>query len=127
MNFFRRQLPLIVAFVTGTLLVAQFFIPHPISRQVNQSASEWFIIVTGIVLVMGVIGVTQVHWMRVYKQEAGWGYSVIFFVGFAAMIVAGVWNQGEQKGAGTAFDWLYENTMMPLQTALFSMLAFFIA
>lgn len=126
MNILRRDIPLMTAFFVGMLLMAQFFVPHEYSRNISQKASEWFTIIQGIVLILGVISVSQVHFRRMTRQEAGWGYSLFFFVGALAMMAAGFYNQGEQ-GRGNAFDWLYDNTMVPLSATLFSMLAFFIA
>lgn len=126
MNFLRRDLPLITACAVGLMMIAQFFIPHPISRAVNENASAWFIIVQGIVLLLGVFSITHLQGRRVLRQEAGWGYSIFFFLGLLAMIGVGIWDKGEQ-GRNNAFDWLYECTIVPLSAALFSMLAFFIA
>ena len=44
-------------------------------------------------------------------------------------IAIGVWSGGETKvnGAQTAFGWIYDYTMVPLQATMFSILAFFIA
>ena len=51
---------------------------------------------------------------------------------FAAIVTTmgvGFWSGGESKadGAQTAFGWLYDYTMVPLQGTMFSILAFFIA
>ena len=45
------------------------------------------------------------------------------------IVVGFFWGQGQTKidGAQTAFGWIYDYTMVPLQATMFSILAFFIA
>ncbi len=130
MRLLRRDIPLAIAILVGLTMLVQFFVPHPVSRLINQQSADWFIIVQGIVLLLGVISVTQVHVRKIARQDAGWGYSLIFFGGMLTMIIVGcIYQAGSTKLAENQvnwYDWLYANTIGPLSLSLFSMLAFFI-
>lgn len=126
MNFFRQQLPLAIAFVVGVVMIAQFYIPHPYSREVGERAADWFIIINGIVIYLGIFSLLHSHVNKITRLEAGWAYSGFVFLGMAVMLWAGFLSNGRLE-EGTAYKWVYDNTMVPLGATLFSILAFFIA
>ena len=126
MNFFRQQLPLAIAFTVGVVMIAQFYIPHPYSTEVGKRAADWFIIINGIVIYLGIFSLLHSHINKIARQEAGWGYSGFVFLGMALMMGAGFISEGKLE-EGTAYKFVYDSTMVPLGATLFSILAFFIA
>ncbi len=129
MMLFRRQLPLLVTMLTGLLFAAQYYVPHPASEALLTSVTKWMQIVGGFALVLGITSLFHVHAVKIRRQEAGWGYSLILYAGIVGTITAGLWGQGKEsvEGAMTAFGWVYSFVMVPLQGTMFALLSFFIA
>lgn len=129
MIFLKRQLPLAITFVMGVAFALQYYIPHPVSEEAITKVSDWMKIISGFALVLGIASVFHVHAVKIRRQAPGWGYSGVLFAAIVITMGVGFWSGGESKadGAQTAFGWLYDYTMVPLQGTMFSILAFFIA
>ncbi|MEK6695379.1 MAG: hypothetical protein AABY67_08490 [Nitrospirota bacterium] len=129
MIFLKRQLPLAITFVMGVAFALQYYIPHPVSEGAITKVSDWMKIISGFALVLGIASVFHVHAVKIRRQAPGWGYSGVLFAAIVTTMGVGFWSGGENKadGAQTAFGWLYDYTMVPLQGTMFSILAFFIA
>ena len=129
MIFFRRQLPLLIAMVTGLVFAAQYYVPHPASEAMLTSVTKWMQIIGGFALILGITSLFHVHAVKIRRQEAGWGYSLILYGGVAGTILAGLVARGKESvdGAMTMFGWVYSFLMVPLQGTMFALLAFFIA
>lgn len=129
MIFLKRQLPLLITLVTGLLFTAQYYVPHPASEQLLTTVNKWIQIIGGFALVLGVTSLFHLHAVRIRRREPGWGYSGVLYAGMLGTIVIGLWANGKEAvdGAMTAFGWIYNYTMVPLQATMFALLAFFIA
>ena len=129
MIFLRRQMPLLITMITGLIFAAQYYVPHPASEQLLTSATKWLQIIGGFALVLGVTSLFHVHAAKIRRKEAGWGYSVVLYAGMLGTIAAGLWANGKESidGVSTAFGWVYNFMMVPLQGTMFAILAFFIA
>jgi hypothetical protein len=93
------------------------------------SATKWLQIIGGFALVLGVSSLFHVHAVKIRRKEAGWGYSFVLYVSMLGTIAVGLWSNGKEAvdGAMTAFGWVYNFMMVPLQGTMFAILAFFIA
>ena len=90
MNFFKRQLPMIVAFLAGTLLWLQFYVPSKFSQNVLETfSSSWAIIMYGAAFVLGVLSAIEHHWGKVAGRKAGYGYSLVAIFVFGLTLLAG--------------------------------------
>ena len=129
MMFFRRQLPLLITFVTGIVFIAQYYVPHPKSEDLLTTVNKWLQIIGGFALLLGVTSLFHQHAVKIRRREAGWGYSFVLYAGMLGTIAVGLFSKGKESadGAGTAFGWVYNYAMVPLQGTMFAILAFFIA
>jgi hypothetical protein len=129
MIFFQRQLPLLITFVTGILFAAQYYVPHPASEQMLTTVTKWLQIVGGFALILGVTSLFHLHAAKIRRKEPGWGYSFVLYAGMLGTIAVGLRFEGKETIAGvmTAFGWIYNFMMVPLQGTMFAILAFFIA
>ncbi len=129
MIFLRRQVPLLITLITGLVFAAQYYVPHPASEQMLTSVTKWLQIIGGFALVLGVSSLFQVHAVKIRRQEAGWGYSFVLYAGMLGTIAIGFLANGKEAvdGTMTAFGWIYNFMMVPLQGTMFAILAFFIA
>lgn len=126
MNFVRQQVPLLIALVTGLVMIAQYYVPNRLSQTLGSRAADSYIIVQGIVIYLGILSLLHVHIRKISRREAGWGYSLFVFLGMVAMVAAGIHSRG-RFDPGTTYKWAYDHTIVPLGGTLFSILAFFIA
>jgi len=129
MIFLRRRLPLLITMITGLLFAGQYYVPHPSSEFLLTSATKWLQIIGGFALVLGVSSLFHQHAVKIRRQEAGWGYSLVLYGGMFVTIAAGAvaWGKESLDGTMTGFGWVYSFMMVPLQGTMFAILAFFIA
>ena len=129
MIFLRRQLPLLITFLTGIIFTVQYYVPHPASEDLLTAVNKWLQIIGGFALVLGVTSLFHVHAVKIRRREAGWGYSFVLYAGMVATMAVGLWANGKEAvdGAMTGFGWVYSYTMVPLQATMFALLGFFIA
>jgi hypothetical protein len=127
--FFRRQLPLLITFVTGIVFMTQYYVPHPTSEDLLTTVNKWLQIIGGFALLLGVTSLFHQHAVKIRRQEPGWGYSFVLYAGMLGTIAVGLATKGKESvdGGMTAFGWVYSYTMVPLQGTMFAILAFFIA
>jgi len=120
----KKTIPLIITFLAGFYMILAFFVPHPIVANSAQEMQSWEIIIVAFTLVLGIGNLIFVHAEKIQRKRQGWFYSLTLLICLAFMMVLGLfWGIKE----GTAYYWLYDNVMAPLSSAMFSLLAFFIA
>ncbi len=136
----KRSLPLILAFITGILVVISEFIPHrPFSNMVT-TLQDWFMIISGFAILLGQISLFQANLSKIKARESGWIFYLAGLISFCLMLIVGLlWGTQEFRGmlghgealqtslGSKPFDYLFDYAYMPLSATLFSLLAFFIA
>ena len=134
MLFFKRQLPIVIAFVVGIGLWAQFYIPSRLSQQALETFSaSWAVILVGAALILGIFSAIHHHWTKIQLKKPGFAYSIVTLVCFGIVVIAG-WFPWRWPGFSAVaiadeslFDWIFQNIFVPLDATMFSLLAFFIA
>lgn len=119
----RRQVPLILCFVFGIVMIFTQFIPHSLSQGLHQEVRQWYFIILPFALVFSTIALIRTHVMRIRRRTEHWRYSFLIFIGILMMVVIGV-PFGPQHHV---FEWLFNNIQVPMDATMFSLLAFFIA
>ena len=119
----RRQVPLILCFVFGIVMILTQFIPHSSSQSLYQEVIGWALIITPFALILSSFTLIQRHLTKIRRRAEHWQYSIFVFVGILAMVVIGV-PFGPQN---SIFEWLFNNVQVPMDATMFSLLAFFIA
>lgn len=117
------RIPVIICLIMGILTLIQPFIPHPIFASVFKGATRWVYVVGVFATVIGIGTLVRLHSKRIARKSPGWIYSIIIFVGF--LLSAGFGIIGGKKGE--PFLWLFNNVNASLESAMFSLLAFFMA
>lgn len=138
----RRKIPLSIAFIFGVIMIIQFFIPHPVSRDFFQMILDWMIIVGAFTYILAVSSLIRVHKGKIKRKKEGWGYSYVTLIALVITAIIGVIGGAFQptKVTTTLFQkisWhlqqptilmvIYRYIQMPMQATMFSLLAFFIA
>ena len=119
----RRQVPLILCFVFGVVMMLTQFSPHSFSQGVYEEVLSWALIILPFMLVLGTVTLVQTHVARIRRRTEHWQYSFIIFAGILLMVVIGI-PFGPQH---PIFVWLFNNVQVPMDATMFSLLAFFIA
>ncbi len=131
MNFLKRTVPLVIAFVMGVLMAMQYYVPHKLSQDLLEVVSRWDRIIAGFAVFIGAYSLFHLHWTRIKRKVEGWGYSVFVYFGAIITLIFGFLNGGKffwhDKQEGTMFDWLYYYVQVPAGATIFSILAFFIS
>jgi hypothetical protein len=130
--WYKRSIPLIIVFSIGLLGFAHDFIPHPISAKFREVMTTWLRVMGGFGLALGIYALANVHYSRIRRVQAGWGYSIFFFVGAGITFFFGLYNSGQgpigpTPGRDSIFSWLYQSIQVPCTATIFSILAFFMA
>ncbi len=135
----KRTIPLIIASVTGFVLVGTFFIPY--TRDWGDEVLEWFNILAAIAFILGGGNLMKLSLQKISYKRPGWGYAAVTIIAFIATLVIGLGKFGvapvkeyptyslagpyDEQGSG--FWWIFEYVYYPLAATMFSLLAFFIA
>lgn len=119
----KRQVPLILCFIFGIVIILTRFSPHSFSQGIYKEVSNWALIIFPFALVLATVTLIRTHVARIRRRTEHWQYSLIVFAGLIIMVVIGV-PFGPQH---PAFEWLFNNVQVPMDATMFSLLAFFIA
>ncbi len=120
----RTRLPVIICGVFGVFMAAQYFITAEPVTAMYRAVLDWMQIIFVCALLVGILNVI----LRQLKSAARPGpdrvYAGIALFGIALMVVLGF---GWGIGRGSAFLWVFNNVQAPMQTTVFSLLAFYVA
>jgi len=133
MLFLRRTLPLTLAFLLGVLGISVFYIPHSYSQVLETELGRWDRIIWAFAMLLGIYSLLKLHWGRIRRQQGGWGYSFLVFLGFGLMFTFSAYNSGNgplvprSNAPDDPFNWMFQYVQVPADATMFSILAFFIA
>jgi len=119
----KRQVPLILCFVFGIVMIFTQFSPHSVSQGIYEEVISWALIIIPFALVLATVTLIQTHTTRIRRRTEHWQYSFVVFAGLLIMVLIGI-PFGPQN---SIFEWLYNNVQLPMDATMFSLLAFFIA
>jgi hypothetical protein len=129
----KRQIPLIITFVSGILLIAQYYI-LPLNW-IGKTLAGWFQAITAFAYVLAAISLFAVNGKKIRDRAKGWIYNLILLVSLTVTLYIGMFNHILGFGypghrpidEGTSFDWMFQYIYNPLSATMFSLTAFFIA
>ena len=119
----KRQVPLVLCFVFGVVMIFTQFSPHSVSQGIYEEIISWALIIGPFALVLATVTLIQTHTARIRRRTEHWQYSFVVFAGLLIMVLIGI-PFGPQN---SIFEWLYNNVQLPMDATMFSLLAFFIA
>ncbi len=121
----RREIPLAITFLIGIFMLVDFFVPHHVVSSAAAEMKQWGTIVIAASILLGVGNLIRVHYKKISRKQQGWGYSIVTLSVMAIMLsFGGPWGTIQE---GSPFNWIFLNVQVPLQSTMFSLLAFFIA
>ncbi|MEW5995232.1 MAG: hypothetical protein AB1744_12695 [Candidatus Zixiibacteriota bacterium] len=133
----RRQIPLFLVFLFGVFMIFQYFVPHEASEWVYEFLLDWIYIIGIFALALGIWSLIRVSGQKIKARRENWGYPIITLAGLFLMIFFGFtgFRDGEwgfhfmtQEGLrNPMFVHFFDYIMIPIQSTMFALLAFFIA
>jgi hypothetical protein len=128
----KRQIPIIITAVVGTVLVLSVFFPP--AKMLGEDFSLFFDIIAVFAFFLGGGNLVRVHFTKVYRKKQDWGFSIVTLVGFTIMLVAGLGKIGGPPGItgsvtaeGSLLNTLFVHIITPLSSTMYALLAFFVA
>ena len=127
----RRQIPLAITFITGFGIMVAFFIPHRPFNEVQDILLDWYMIILGFAMLLGIHSLLRKHITHIRRKDSGWAYSLILVLFFSGVFLVGVISAIHFRGfaftPGSSLYYVYSYMVIPLSATMFSLLAFFIA
>jgi hypothetical protein len=135
----KRTIPLLIAAITGFVVIATTFIPY--TKDFGSRTMIWFDILAAVAFILGGGNLLKMNLQKVSDRRPGWGFAVVTIIAFLVTLVIGLAKVGVQpsqqfpdyswsgsyEAQGSAMWWIYLYMYKPLQSTMFSLLAFFIA
>jgi hypothetical protein len=119
----KRQGPIVLAFIVGILMMIQFFTPNPFFLQLYNWILDWKQVVLGCTFILGTWSLIRYHLTKIQRRQENWQYSYVTLTGLVVMVIsAAIW-----KTTTGPYPWLFNNVQVPMQSTMFSLLAFFVA
>ncbi|HOC06846.1 MAG: hypothetical protein ACOX21_08045 [Bacillota bacterium] len=120
----RREVPIVVTFVSGILFLLDYFIKIPyVSENVVGQFLDWAIIVAAFALILGAANIFRIHIYKIVKGKKEWWNSLILLVAMLVMaVVPIIWTQ-----QNAVYTFLFKNIFENLNGTMFALLAFYIA
>jgi hypothetical protein len=119
-----------IVLVGGVLMIIQYFVPHQISQEIYNYYLDWIVIVGSFALILGVGSLLRIHSHKVRRRAPNWPYSLaviipIYVVPIFALLVPASFGGGQESPS--VFHFSYVAIQVPIQSTMFSLLAFYIA
>ena len=135
----RRTIPILIASLSGFVLVLAFFSPQ--TKCWSETVVDWFNVLAAIAFILGAGSLLKVQLAKISARSPGWGYAAITLGSFLVTLAVGLlkvgtvpsdkfpqhaWT-GDYQAPQAAFGWLYLYVMSPLTATMFALLAFYVA
>lgn len=130
----KKTIPLIIAFVSGLIMVLAFFAPEGENwlSVISQEFLIWATIIGGFSLLLGAVSIFRINWKAVSSKRSGWGYNLVTVFGVLLLAIPAIIPRSMGgnlfgRDPGSIYDWMFVNVSTPMAATMFALLAFYIA
>ena len=123
----KREIPLFVTATIGLFMILSFFVPHQTVSVPADFLQQSAVIIVAFGIVLGGANLLRVNLEGVLKRQPGWPYRLVLIVGLVATVAIGLIEGRNFQSSGTRSTWIYDQIYSPMSSAMFALLAFFIA
>ena len=135
MSFYKRkELPIVITTLTALLMIFATYFKVPQAKSASTTVQTWMLVMVNFAVVVGFLMVIRMHKKRIDKRQPGdrsWLFSVWLIIVLIAYVLLGIYGvESTRTSAPTndwSFNWVYTNAVVALDSAMYSLLAFFIA
>ena len=129
----KRNVPLAIALVTGLLMITTSYFPS--MDDIYQLARQWMPVISAFAFFLGIVSYFMHHTIKIRRKVKDYGFSVASLAAFLIMVGAGLlcrwWpslvGSLDDKAHESVFNWLYMYMLVPMESTMFALLAFYIA
>ncbi len=121
----KREIPLLIVGITGVIMFFQYFVPTDWSRFLFVSAQDWVIVIGILALPLGIWSLVKANVLKL-KVKGERFYAGVLLAGFVVMLIVGLPSRTSLE-QGSVFNTLFNTILIPIQSTIFSLLAFFVA
>lgn len=122
----KKSIPILIVFITGMIMVMQYFVPHAASEFLFTYANDFVIVIGILALPLGIFSLMRGTVKKAIKDPKERLYALATIIGFLVMVLSGL-QRSQFTTPGTLLQNLFNYIMIPCQATIFSMLAFYIA
>jgi hypothetical protein len=116
--------PFVLMTVLGVFFIAHYYIPHPLVQKPGAVLLQWKQPLGAVMMLVASLSLLWIHAKRVMRRERRYGYSLVTLLSAFGMVFVGM-AFGLREG--TLFSDWFEHLVLPLESTMFSLLAFFVA
>lgn len=128
----RRQIPLLITFLVGTLLIVAVFLPP--TQRLGEDFTLFFDIIAVFAFFLGGGNLLRIHLQKLVDKKRDWQFSIVTLFGFLATLLIGLFRLGHPGSVsdavdmpGSIFSDIFTYIFTPLSATMYALLAFFIA
>ncbi len=134
----RREIPIAITFIVGTVFIIAYFIPHYPFNQFENWFNDWFAIVAAFAIWLGALNLLKISAIKIFLKKTDQLHAALIIISFLVMIFYGFYNgfsgimanppySYRDPAPGINFSWLYDYVYSSLSATMFALLAFFVA
>ena len=123
----KREIPLFVTAAIGLFMILSFFVPHQVVSVPADFLQQSAIIIVAFGIVLGGANLLHVNFEAVVRRQPGWPYKLVLIAGLVVTVALGLIEGRDFQAAGTRSTWIYDQVYSSMSSAMFALLAFFIA
>ncbi len=128
----RRQVPLTITLLVGTVLIVSVFLPP--MADLDRTFTLYFDIIAVFAFFLGGGNLLRVHINKLTRRKHDWQFSIVTIAAFLVMLIIGLFKLGNPGDIsapvdveGSWFKTMFDYVINPLQSTMYSLLAFFVA
>ena len=119
----RVRLSVIVAIITGVVVLAGYFMPVGPLLSIRNLFVQWLGILVAFGLLVGVINLAKAHWLKLRTRQPGEGYSALLLLSLVVTFLVVVFF----GPTGSVSMWVFNYIQIPVERSLAALLAVILA
>lgn len=119
----KRYLPVLVATISGLLMICDFLIKNAVLQNLSKEVQNWSVVVSAFALGLGAVSLFRIHGRRIFRKEKGWINSIVLIAAMLFISFRGIVNGTTDK----YYVFLFDSMLNPLGAAVYASLAFYIS
>jgi hypothetical protein len=128
----KRNVPIAITFIVGTVLIISVFLPP--AQALGENFSLFFDIIAVFAFFLGGGNLVRMHLDKIVRKRRDYQYSMATLGGFIVMLSFGLFKLGNPGGiaapitqTGSWFQTMFTYVMSPLNSTMYALLAFYVA